>query len=247
MLEKQVFRRVRKFYSRKCRKIVIFELLWYNLRVELGGFMFDKVKKFFDAKRTVSNWDYVFQYNPEIEKIGSRQEYVEYVQSIFPESSVKSVFFHGGPAGIDKFLTPKDKGYKLGAASGVKDYGIYFTKDRGLARNYAKNYKKRNVYPVVLNMKRPLTTNIWFAGHIRKLFNKDLLVPESITTHDYELLSKAGYDSIIWQGENGEVIVFNPEQIHILGTQEDLDKFKQWKTNKIMTKVITQNLGHEQG
>ncbi len=206
-----------------------------------------RLAKFLEAKRTVNNWNYLFERNPEIEKVGSRKEYMEYVRSIFPESSVKTVFFHGGPAGIDKFLTPKDNGYKLGAASGVKDYGIYFTKDRGLARNYAKNYKKKAIYPVVLNMKRPLITNIWFAGHIRKLFNKDLLIPESITSHDYERLCKAGYDSIIWQGESGEVIVFDPKQIHILGTQDDLDKFRQWKTNKTMTQVIAQKLGHEQG
>ena len=205
-----------------------------------------KMAKFLDAKRTVRNWDYLFKKFPEIEQIGTKNEYIEYVQSIFPESSVKTVFFHGGPAGIDKFLTPSDENYKRGPASGVKNYGIYFTKDRGIAKSYAKNHKNKAIYPVVLNMKKPLITNIWFAAHIRKFFNKDLLVPESITTRDFERMCKAGYDSIIWQGEGGEVIVFDPQQIHILGTQEDLNKFKQWKQNKTMTKFITQKLGHEQ-
>lgn len=205
-----------------------------------------KIAKFLDAKRTIRNWNYLFKKFPEIEQIGSKKEYIEYIQSIFPESSVKTIFFHGGPAGIDKFLTPKDKDYKLGPASGVKEYGIYFTKDRDLAKNYAKNHKKKAIYPVVLNMKKPLITNIWFAARIRKFFNKDLLFPESITTYDFERLSSAGYDSIIWQGETGEVIVFDPQQIHILGTQDDLNRFKQWKQNKTMNQVIAQKRGYEQ-
>ena len=48
--------------------------------------MFNKIRKFVEAKRMLDNWDYVFEQNPEIEKIGSRNEYIEYVKSIFPSS-----------------------------------------------------------------------------------------------------------------------------------------------------------------
>lgn len=213
--------------------------------------MFDKIRKFIEAKRVVNNWNYVFQHNPEIEKIGSRQEYIEYIKNVFPDSIFKKVCFHGGRKGIDKFMSPSDPNFRKnkGVNSATKDYGIYFSTDREIAKAYLKGHKRqdRQLYSVLVNIKNPIRNNGFFALHIRKKFNDNILNPQSITSKDYERLTQAGYDSIIWQGEAGEVIVFNPEQIHILGTQEDLDKFKQWKTNKMMTKVIAQNLGHEHG
>ena len=211
--------------------------------------MFDKVKNFIEAKRTVSNWNYIFEHNPEIAKIGSIQEYIEYTNTIFPESVFKKVCFHGGRKGIDKFLSPGDQNFKKnkGVNSATKDYGIYFTTDRELAKVYLKGHKKqdRQLYSVLVNIKKPLRNNGFFALHIRKKFNDNILNPQSITSKDYERLMQAGYDSIIWQGDNGEIIVFQPEQIHILGTEEDLNKFKQWKQTKIMSQTITKTQTYE--
>jgi len=205
--------------------------------------MFNKIKTFIEAKRIVNNWNYVFEHNPEIEKIGSRQEYIEYTQTIFPDSVLKKVCFHGGKKGIDKFLKPSDPNFRKnkGANSGTKDYGIYFTTDKAIAKTYLKGYKRqdRQMYSVMVDIKKPLINNGFFALHIRKKFNDNILNPQSITSKDYERLKQSGYDSIIWQGDNGEVIVFQPEQIHILGTEEDLNKFKQYKQNKLMSQIIT--------
>ena len=202
-----------------------------------------KFAKFMDAKRMVGNWNYLFEQFPEIEKIGSRNEYMEYVQSIFPESTIKRVFFHGGRAGIDKFLAPKDERFEPNkkVGTGTKDYGIYFTADRESAQYYSRSYKKdnRQIYPVVLNMKKPLRTDAFFALDIRKFFNKDILNPQSITEQDYKKLNASGYDSVMWQGESGEAVVFNPEQIHILGTVADMNNFKKWKQNKNMSNIVS--------
>lgn len=211
--------------------------------------MFDKIKKYIEAKRTINNWDYIFTNNPEIEKIGSRQEYIEYTKTIFPESTFKKVCFHGGRKGIVKFLSPNDPNFKKnkGVNSATKDYGIYFTADKELAKTYTKGYKKedRQIYSVLVNIKNPLRDNGFFALHIRKKFNDNILNPQSITLKDHERLTQSGYDSIIWQGDNGEIIVFQPEQIHILGTEEDLNKFKQWKQTKTISQIITKTQTHE--
>jgi len=210
--------------------------------------MFDKVKKFINAKRILDNWNYVFEQNPAIEETGSRKEYMEYVQSIFPESKVKQVLFHGGRKGIDKFMTPKDPDFKKnkGIGTSTQDYGIYFTADKGMAKQYSMGHKKqdRQIYCVLVNAENPVFTNVWFALQIRKAINEDVFWPAKITDKDYKKLVDSGHDSIIWSGERGEVIVFNPEQIHILGTQEDLDKFKQWKNNKKINQIITQTTAH---
>lgn len=197
--------------------------------------MFNKIRKFIEAKRMLDNWDYVFEQNPEIEKIGSRKEYVEYTKSIFPGSKAKQVLFHGGRKGIDKFMTPKDPNFKKrDKATLTGDYGIYFTANKRVAKQYARWHEKkdRQVYCVLVNAKNPMFTDIWFALQVRKAINEDVFDPEEITDKDYKKLIDAGYDSIIWGGERGEVVVFEPEQVYILGTQDDLDKFRLWKQNK---------------
>lgn len=213
--------------------------------------MFGKIKKFIEAKRILDNWDYLFKQNPEIENIGSRKEYMEYVKSIFPNSKSKQVLFHGGRKGIDKFMSPKDPNLKKnkGIGTATKDYGIYFTADKGMAKQYTRGHKRkdRQIYCVLVNAENPVFTDVWFALQIRKAINEDVFWPARITDKDYKKLSDAGHDSIIWGGERGEVVVFDPKQIHILGTQEDLDKFRQWKTNKTMTQTIAQSLGNKRG
>lgn len=197
--------------------------------------MFNKIKKFVEAKRILDNWNYVFEQNPEIEKIGSRKEYVEYTKSIFPGSKSKQVLFHGGRKNIDKFMTPKDQNFKKrDKASFTRDYGIYFTANKRVAKQYARWYEKkdRQVYCVLVNAKNPMFTDVRFALQVRKAINEDVFNPEEITDKDYKKLIDVGYDSIIWGGERGEVVVFEPEQVYILGTQEDLDKFRRWKQSK---------------
>jgi hypothetical protein len=56
-----------------------------------------------------------------------------------------------------------------------------------------------------------------------------LLNPQSITNEDFQkFISSKGFDSILWCGEKGEAIVFDPKQVHILGSDKDLKGFRQW-------------------
>ena len=41
-----------------------------------------------------------------------------------------------------------------------------------------------------------------------------------------------GHESILWHGEKGEVIVFEPTQIHILGSAKDIETFRAWIEKK---------------
>lgn len=183
-------------------------------------------------KNQYSNLDYVFDNHKELSNIGSKEEYFEYIKTIFPDSSINSIFFHGGKKGIESFKKPGDKGFKASTYSG--DYGIYFTSDKLLAKHYLKSSKRseRQLYTVVLNIRNPKKTNAWFALRIRKFFDKNLLYPESITINDYNKLKSEGHDSILWHGEKGEAIVFEPEQIHILGSEKDIYSFKKWKNDQ---------------
>jgi len=68
---------------------------------------------------------------------------------------------------------------------------------------------------------------------IRSYFDKDYVNPRSITDRvRYGKLKNN--DSVLWNGEKGEAVVFDPEQIHILGNNSDLKKFSEYTGNKFV-------------
>ena len=187
------------------------------------------------TKQERKNIDFIFEQCPELLSTGSKEQYARYVKTIFPSSSTHSIFFHGGRKGIEKFIAPSDKdAFKKnkGVHSGTKDYGIYFTADKSLAKNYAKGHPKNNrrIYAVVLNMQNPFKTDAWFALNIRRaLGDKSVFNPQSITQDDYDrFIAPQNHDSVLWHGEKGEAVVFDPEQIHILGSGKDVRMFGKW-------------------
>ena len=57
--------------------------------------------------------DFIFEQNLELVKIGTKEQYSEYLDSIFPESKVRDIVYHGSPdKNIESMLSPKDEGYK---------------------------------------------------------------------------------------------------------------------------------------
>lgn len=175
--------------------------------------------------------DLIYDDNPELSSIGSKEQYSEYLSTIFPNSETPNIYYHGGKKGIDKFMSPQDPSFakNKGVHSGTKDYGIYFTSDRSLANHYSKGYKKsdRHTYSVLLNTENPYRTNKFFALSIRRLFGSKVLDPRSILEKDFNTTLK-GHDSVIWHGEKGEIVVFDPSQIHILGSKSDIEGFKDY-------------------
>jgi hypothetical protein len=182
-------------------------------------------------KETKEGVDFVFEKHPELLYIGDKESYSSYIETIFPESKAGGIFYHGGKKGIEEFRTPKDLNFEKNNRihSGTRDYGVYFTADKSLGKYYARSIKKeqRDLYPVLLNIKNPYETNAWFAVRIRKALGSEIISPQSITEQDYQGKLK-GHDSIIWHGIKGEVVVFDSEQIHILGSQEDIEGFKEF-------------------
>lgn len=76
-------------------------------------------------KHLVEAVDYLFAINPELSRIGTKKEYATYLQSIFPTSKVKDVYWHGTNSDMSNGLpTTKGKG------SGAPETGteMYFNK-----------------------------------------------------------------------------------------------------------------------
>ena len=144
----------------------------------------------------------VFKENLELSKIGTEQEYSKYLNTIFPDSKVKDIIYRRSPR---KNVTNFNKREKL---DGFDQPGISSITREHL--NRIENFGD-NLYTILVNIKNPYSTS-----------------------KDYDLLKKGegvqekGYDGIISNG--GEVNVFEPEQIHILGSKEDIKGFKKFKS-----------------
>lgn len=140
--------------------------------------------------------DFVFSENPELANIGTKQEYSNYVATIFPESKVQDIVYHKTDAKFEKF----NKAIKL---EGYDQPVISFIDKNNLFR--IDNFGNKT-YSVILNSINPL-----------------------ITSTNYDELEKGqlnNNDSVIANG--GEYGVFEPEQIHILGNQQDIQQFKEF-------------------
>jgi hypothetical protein len=179
----------------------------------------------------------VFNSNPELASIGTPQQYSQYLDSIFPNSQVKDIVYHGTDKTFDTFKKEFNNGF-------------FVTKNKDYAKVYGNNVKS-----ILINSKNIL--NIYRLGREKikeediDLFNKfqDFLQDNegrgyninqfndryisvnnkviSLTNRPflYEFYKKEGYDSLLG---SDEYVVFEPEQIHILGSKQDIEGFKEF-------------------
>lgn len=220
---------------------------WNNIRPSLIDY-YRRINegKYADYGQNKEGLDFAYYSNPELATIGSKEQYSEYLKTIFPNSKTPNIYYHGGKRGIETFKAPKDYDFQKnkGVNSGTKDYGIYFTGDKSIAKYYSKGYSKSNrqIYPVLLNTQESYRTNKFLALNLRRLLGSTVLNPQSITEKDFNTTLK-GKDSVIWHGEKGEIIVFNPSQIHILGSKSDVEGFRNYVKNQGKVPTISELRG----
>jgi hypothetical protein len=183
-----------------------------------------------------SGVDELFKENPELASIGTTKEYSDYLDTIFPDSEVNNIAYHGSNYKFDNFkkaVNPKNV-YKGGAYKA----GFFFSKDKETAKSYIDNKiiakisnalnlsapKNPTVYPVVLDIKNPVTEDrngergIGFDEVNKSYDNKnDAYIAENVK--DPNILTDV-------------YVVFKPEQIHILGSKKDIEDFKKFVNEK---------------
>ena len=122
------------------------------------------------------------------------QVYSQYLDTIFPDSEVKDIVYHGSDTKFEDFL---------------EDNLNYFgTKD--IAKGYGKN-----IYPVLIEIKKPYSED---GGNLSNQSYEEL----------YNKLDESNSDGFISNGKN----LFVPkseEQIHVLGSPQDIEGFKKFK------------------
>jgi hypothetical protein len=170
----------------------------------------------------------LFDSNPELSNIGTPQQYSQYIDSIFPDSKVKDIVYHGTPyGGFEKFNIEA-----TGKITGTSTKGIYFTDSKKTATFYAENlidfssfesreeyelYKTDQIYSVILNAKELKLVDSPQAQEKQG----DAILRTKTKISDIGL---TGYTADLAH----QYIVFNPEQIHILGNKQDVEGFKNF-------------------
>lgn len=181
----------------------------------------------------------------------SNEDIQRFIDSVFPESKVKEIVYHGTDSIFEKFDKYKFREGQQGNGlmfsgtitsiekeKGNQVEGFYFLKEK--TSNYGKI-----ILPVLLNIKNPkdFGKNIetMFFGDINPTYEKlSFVTPEELKEY-----KKNNIDSLIGEvtGVGNEIVVFEPEQIYILNSDKaisDMEKFVGGKPT--FNKELVQNI-----
>ena len=160
------------------------------------------------------------QLEEKMKKQKAQQLYSKYLDTIFPNSKVKDIVYHGTFQKIDKFdkskldindslLENDDKGFQIRYDLGKV---FYFGNRNHTSVQNAKN-NGGNVISAILDFQNPIKVSDY--------------------TKREAIINRKNYDSAIGiKDEEIEYGAFEPEQIHILGSKQDIENFSKFVKNK---------------
>jgi len=180
----------------------------------------------------------LFDFNFELSNIGTPQQYSQYLDTVFPDSKVKDIVYHSTKnkelniiskrVDDSSFWFDTKNNIKIGFYSSTnKDYSQSFITDTD--EKTEKRILNGNTFSLLVNIKNPFyadsndNTGIQIVG---------------ITEEQKDDLDKYGYDGILNSDEKyitEDVVIFEPEQIHILGGKQDIEGFKEFVGDSTQT------------
>lgn len=170
----------------------------------------------------------VFNENPELANIGTQKQYSQYLDTIFLDSKVKDIKQHTTEAEFESFT--KEGSGRLGKGFYFSDFGNNYIE--------GENVKKKLV---LLNIKNPLDIQGGqFMKDVYKLLDdrnqsSDDIDAKIQAQKDINNQYKQKADALVGDKNgvlNSEIKVFESEQIHILGSKQDIEGFKSFVQGK---------------
>lgn len=173
----------------------------------------------------LSSLQEIFKQAPQLQEIGTIFDYDSYLDTIFPDSKVKDIVYRGAEKGIENH-----RAYS------------HWTLRKSLAENFVKQ-------GVNLNKKEESNNTLYFALlDVRNLIRTIEIADKSLKDKGFDSAASfpnqqkadgTHYDNeeanesiqLIDKNLNNEITVFEPEQIHILGSKQDVEGFKNWVDN----------------
>jgi len=221
----------------------------------------------------------LFDTNPELASVGTPQQYSQYLDTVFPNSKVKDILYHGGDLSnivsrelptfftkdinyanlftgvsatsdekririkgatytIDSIEELGDEKYEVTTKNNKKfivgKFAEYYTVDpihgfessKKPITEYNKQRKTTSsVFKAIVNVINPAYVNENSFENFKSIKEK-LTENDSIIGEETIDTVKRGANKFTAEGES--IGVFSPEQIHILGNNEDIEGFKQF-------------------
>ena len=125
--------------------------------------------------------DFVFDENPELAKIGNREQYSQYLDTIFPDSKVKDIVYHGSFYTFDKFNKETKNRTQVTSELGRKAF--YFSNDIDTAKSYLYDIDSN-----ILNLAKDLLD--YYKTPIGKKFQEDLKKYNTLSKKDFSSLTE---------------------------------------------------------
>lgn len=155
----------------------------------------------------------VFKLCPELEKIGNQEQYGKYLETIFPESKVKDIVYHSSSNKIEKFRESM--------------FGVY------LSYSPIKYTYGDNIHSVLINVKNLLLLpEREDSAEVKEVYDKEYRAynkPTSVTPEGVKIYKHDASIEISSVTKEGvQIRVRTPEQIHILGSEQDIEGFKEF-------------------
>lgn len=155
----------------------------------------------------------IFSDNPELSKIGTPEQYSNYLDAIFPNSKLKDIVYHGtaAPNILEEFIAQNERIY----FSDLETASRYSSWDQFNREQYEPGtFTRLQVVAAVINLENPVRL-------------------DNVNFKDTET-NKEG-DGIIGTniadplgGIENQFLVRNSKQTHILGTKKDLEGFRNF-------------------
>ena len=166
----------------------------------------------------------IFNSNPELAQIGTKEQYSQYLDTIFLDSNMREIVYRADRrTNLDEKTTVNDKTL-------VYPTGVFYTTNLGYAKTLNKELKGK-IYPSLLNIKAAASVDkqdIQYFGRNKDAFDKEFPkeVDSLVYFPDREFSDPADED--IYGDVGTEFVVFKPKQIHILGGKKDIEGFKKF-------------------
>jgi hypothetical protein len=200
--------------------------------------MIDKVKnfKYFINENYNINYgvDFVYNQHPNLSEIGTKEQYSKYIDTIFPNSMNKNIWFHGTNVNPNEIKSLRP------SKSGTYGFGIYLQSHAG---KYHTGTFGDNTISVIVDVNKIYDFDKYGDELIKKLKEKydDLEKTGKVMVALQNTIRKEGYDSIIASaGGNSKYLLLmdtsktfmGPSNHHILGSEKDIENFKLYMSKK---------------
>jgi hypothetical protein len=188
----------------------------------------NEFKKILESQHNGSNLgvNIVYQQHPELDNIGTQEQYSQYLNTIFPNSVVKDIVYHGTNS------TDIEGGQLRPSREGVYGEGIYVQTKQEFTGTFGSN-----TLSIIIDTKKPFPfydngkpNELWLTIRTKHEKTKKFYWADTAKEEFRDNIIKMGYDSIMTEegGNNTYYILFEPEQVHILGSVQDIEGFKKF-------------------